>query len=124
MNSLRSDRSVVAYLAFMSVILAFGIDTALPAFDELREEFGLRDGSGEVSLVVTTYFLGMGFGQLIWGLSSDRIGRQRAMLLGLVLYGVGAAGAAFADSMTMLLVARVLWGLGAAAPSASRHPRR
>ncbi len=121
MNSLRSDRSVVAYLAFMSVILAFGIDTALPAFDELREEFGLRDGSGEVSLVVTTYFLGMGFGQLIWGLSSDRIGRQRAMLLGLVLYGVGAAGAAFADSMTMLLVARVLWGLGAAAPSVLRN---
>jgi DHA1 family bicyclomycin/chloramphenicol resistance-like MFS transporter len=120
-NSLRSDRSVVAYLAFMSVILAFGIDTALPAFDELREEFGLRDGSGEVSLVVTTYFLGMGFGQLIWGLSSDRIGRQRAMLLGLVLYGVGAAGAAFADSMTMLLVARVLWGLGAAAPSVLRN---
>ncbi|MDG2026963.1 MAG: MFS transporter [Acidimicrobiales bacterium] len=121
MNSLRSDRSVVAYLAFMSVILAFGIDTALPAFDELREEFGLRDGSGEVSLVVTTYFLGMGFGQLIWGLSSDRIGRQRAMLLGLVLYSVGAAGAAFADSMTMLLVARVLWGLGAAAPSVLRN---
>ncbi|MEM7139819.1 MAG: MFS transporter [Actinomycetota bacterium] len=117
----RSDRSVVAYLAFSSVILAFGIDASLPAFEELREEFDLRDGSGEVSLIVTTYFLGMGFGQLIWGLSSDRIGRQRAMLAGLALYGIGAAVAALATSMEMLLIARVVWGLGAAAPSVLRN---
>lgn len=121
MQKLRSDRAVVAYIAFSAVILAFGIDASLPAFEELREEFDLRDGSGEVSLVVTTYFLGMGFGQLIWGLSSDRIGRQRAMLAGLSLYGVGAAGAALASSMSMLLVARVVWGLGAAAPSVLRN---
>lgn len=112
---------MVAYVAFMAVILAFGIDTSLPAFDELRAEFDLDDGSGEVSLVVTTYFLGMGFGQLLWGLGSDRIGRQKAMLGGLTLYGIGAAGAALAGSMTMLLVARVVWGLGAAAPSVLRN---
>ncbi|GJM37935.1 MAG: MFS transporter [Acidimicrobiales bacterium] len=121
MTNLRSDRAVVAYIASMAVILAFGIDASLPAFDELRTEFDLRNGSGEVSLVVTTYFLGMGFGQLIWGLSSDRIGRQKAMLAGLLLYGIGAAGAALAGSMTMLLVARVVWGLGAAAPSVLRN---
>ena len=121
MSAPRSDRAVVAYIATMAVILAFGIDTSLPAFEELREEFGLRDGSGEVSLIVTTYFLGMGFGQLIWGLSSDRVGRQKAMLAGLALYGIGATGAALATSMNMLLVARVVWGLGAAAPSVLRN---
>ena len=38
-----------------------------PAFDEIREEFSLADGSGEVSLVVTAYFLGMAAGQLPMG---------------------------------------------------------
>ncbi|MEZ5245490.1 MAG: MFS transporter [Acidimicrobiales bacterium] len=117
----RSDRSVVAFLAFLSIVLAFGIDSSLPAFDELRDEFGLRDGSGEVSLIVTTYFLGMAAGQLVWGLSSDRTGRRRPLLSGLVLYGIGAAGAAAAGSMTTMLVARFVWGLGAAAPSVLRN---
>ena len=55
---MRSERRVVTYLAFLSVILAFGVDTALPAFDELRDEFDLGRGSGEVSLVVTYYQIG------------------------------------------------------------------
>ena len=60
----RSDAAVVAYLGFIGALLAFGIDTALPAFDEIRDEYTLADGSGEVSLVVTAYFLGMAAGQL------------------------------------------------------------
>ena len=103
------------------MILAFGIDSSLPAFDELRDEFDLRAGSGEVSLIVTAYFLGMAAGQLVWGLSSDRTGRRRALLAGLALYGVGAAGAAAAGSMTAMLIARFVWGLGAAAPSVLRN---
>ncbi|NDH23740.1 MAG: MFS transporter, partial [Actinobacteria bacterium] len=63
-------------LGFTSALLALGIDTALPAFDEIREEFSLADGSGEVSLVVTAYFLGMAAGQLPMGPLSDRFGRR------------------------------------------------
>lgn len=118
---MRSDRSVIGFLAFLSVILAFGIDASLPAFDELRSEFNLSDGSGEVSLVVTTYFLGMATGQLVWGLLSDRTGRRTALLGGLVLYAIGALGATLAPTMGTLLFARVVWGLGAAAPSVLRN---
>ena len=34
----RSEAGVVAFLAFTSALLAIGIDTALPAFDEIRAE--------------------------------------------------------------------------------------
>lgn len=74
-----------------------------------------------MSLIVTAYFLGMAAGQLAWGLSSDRTGRRRALLAGLVLYGVGAAGSAAAGSMSAMLLARFVWGLGAAAPSVLRN---
>ena len=63
----------------------------------------------------------MAAGQLVWGLSSDRTGRRTALLGGLVLYGIGAAGSASAGSMTAMLVARFVWGLGAAAPSVLRN---
>ena len=76
----RSEAGVVGYLGFTSALLAIGIDTALPAFDEIREEFSLADGSGEVSLVVTAYFLGMAAGQLPMGPLSDRLGRRPCLL--------------------------------------------
>jgi len=74
-----------------------------------------------VSLIVTAYFLGMAAGQLVWGLPSDRIGRRAALLGGLTLYGIGAAGAAMSNTMTTLLVARFIWGLGAAGPGVLRN---
>ena len=110
----RSEAGVVAYLGFTSALLALRIDTALPAFDEIREEFSLADGSGGVSLVVTAYFLGMAAGQLPMGPLSDRFGRRPVLLASFALYLIGALGASLAPSFAMLLGARFLWGLGAA----------
>jgi DHA1 family bicyclomycin/chloramphenicol resistance-like MFS transporter len=63
----------------------------------------------------------MAAGQMFWGLLSDRFGRRPMLLAGLALYGLGALGSGLADSMNMLLFARVVWGLGAAAPSVLRN---
>ncbi len=116
----RSERATIAFLAFLGVLLAFGIDVALPAFDEIRESFGLSPNGGAVSLIGTTYFLGMAVGQLIYGPLSDRFGRIPALQAGLALYAVGAVGSALAPTFELMLAARVLWGLGAAAPGGLR----
>lgn len=113
----RSEAGVVGFLAFTGALLAIGIDTALPAFDEIRDDFSLADGSGEVSLVVTTYFLGMAVGQLPMGPLSDRFGRRPLLLISLGLYLVGALGASLAPSFDLLLASRFLWGIGAAGPA-------
>ncbi|MCP5028898.1 MAG: multidrug effflux MFS transporter, partial [Actinomycetia bacterium] len=116
----RTEGQAIAFLAFLGVLLAFAVDVSLPAFDELRTEFGLGEGSGEVSLVITTYLVGVAVGQLVWGPVADRFGRMPALLAGLSLYVVGAAGATAAPSMNTLLVARVVWGFGAASPALLR----
>jgi DHA1 family bicyclomycin/chloramphenicol resistance-like MFS transporter len=116
----RREREVIAYLAFMGILLAFGIDAALPAFDELRQAFALDPGSNQVSLVVTLYFVGMASGQLVYGPIADRFGRVPALLGGIGLYGLGAIGAMAARSIEWLLVCRLVWGLGAAAPGVLR----
>ena len=118
--AVRSERQVIGFLAFLSVILAFGVDSMLPAFDRISDQFDLRRGSGEVSLVITWYLLGMAAGQMFWGLLSDRFGRRVILLVGLALYGAGALGAGFAQSMNGLLAMRFVWGLGAASPSVTR----
>jgi len=113
----RSLAGVVAFTAFISALLAVGIDTALPAFDEIRSAFDLGRGSGQVSLVVTCYFLGMAIGQLPSGPLSDRFGRRPVLIGSLVLYAIGALGSSLAPGFGLLLVFRFLWGIGAAGPA-------
>ncbi len=108
---------MIAYLAFLGVLLATGIDIALPAFDAIED--GLNPSSS-VSLIITVYFVGMALGQLVYGPVADRFGRRPAILSGLVLYVIGAALSALAPNFTVLLLARLLWGLGAAAPAGLR----
>jgi len=116
----RSERSVILYLATLGIMLAFGIDVALPAFTDIRDGLGLDDASTATSLTITMYFLGMAVGQLFWGPVSDRFGRQPAMLAGIALYAVSALASALAPSFGFLLFARLIWGLGAAASAALR----
>jgi len=116
----RSEREVIAYLAFMGILLAFGIDASLPAFDQLREAFGLEPGSNQITLVVTLYFVGMATGQLVYGPLSDRFGRTPTLLGGVGLYCLGAIGSILAPGIGWLFASRLLWGLGAAAPATMR----
>ena len=113
----RSEAVVIAYLAFLGTLMATGIDISLPAFDEIDADL---DAGGSESLIVTLYFLGAAFGQLVAGPVSDAIGRQRTLLAGLALYVVGGAACALAPSYGVLLAARFVWGLGAAAPTGIR----
>lgn len=101
----------------MGILLATGIDIALPAFDAIEEGF---DRTGNTSLVITLYVVGMALGQLVYGPLADRFGRQPAILAGLALYVLGAALSALAPSFGVLLGSRLLWGFGAAAPAGLR----
>lgn len=101
-------------------MLAFGIDVALPAFSEIRDGLGLDEASTATTLTITMYFLGMAIGQLFWGPVSDRFGRQPTMIAGIGLYAVSALASALAPTFGFLLIARLIWGLGAAALGALR----
>ncbi len=116
----RSDAGVIAFLAFIGVLMAYGIDAALPAFDELRADFDLDDRGISPAIVGTPYFVGAAVGQLVFGVVADRIGRRPTLLAGFGIYGVAAVGAAVAGELWLLLVARFVWGVGAAAPSVLR----
>ncbi|MFK8024977.1 MAG: MFS transporter, partial [Ilumatobacter sp.] len=116
----RSDRDVIAFLAFVGVLMAFGIDAALPAFDQLTESFDLDERGISPAVTGTSYFAGMAVGQLGCGVLADRFGRRAVLVGGLVVYGLGAVASAPSPGLVVLLVARFVWALGASAPSVLR----
>jgi DHA1 family bicyclomycin/chloramphenicol resistance-like MFS transporter len=109
-------RELIGLLAMMMAVTALSVDLMLPAFGEIRAEFGLGPDSTALAGLVTTYLLGLAFAQVFHGVLADRFGRRPIIYTGLAIYIVGAAASALAPTLGWLLAARFLWGIGAAAP--------
>ncbi|WP_231897606.1 Bcr/CflA family efflux MFS transporter [Ilumatobacter coccineus] len=116
----RTERSVIAFLAFIGILMAFGVDAALPAFDELSESFDLEARNLSPAITGTVYFVGMALGQVVYGVLGDRFGRRPILLIGIGVYALGALVSAIAPNLEVLLAARFVWGLGASAPTVLR----
>jgi DHA1 family bicyclomycin/chloramphenicol resistance-like MFS transporter len=116
----RSEASVVAFLAFLGVMVAFGVDASLPAFDEIRPDVGLDPGSNRITLMITVYLIGNALGQVLCGPFADRFGRAPVLRAGLVIAALGIAGTISSQGLPTLLASRLLWGLGNGAPANMR----
>jgi MFS transporter, DHA1 family, multidrug resistance protein len=105
----------IALLAFLFATIALSIDAMLPALPEIGAALS-PDAPNLAQLVITSFVFGMGLGTLFVGPLSDSFGRKPVLLAGFGLY-VGAAVLCWlAPNLETLLVARVLQGIGAAAP--------
>ncbi|MGH8945699.1 MAG: multidrug effflux MFS transporter [Acidimicrobiia bacterium] len=109
-------REVIALLAMVIAIVALAVDIILPAFADIRAEFGLAADSTAAAGLITTFLLGLALSQVVYGVLADRFGRKPILYTGIALYIVGALASAFAPGMGWLLAARFVWGAGAAAP--------
>jgi MFS transporter, DHA1 family, multidrug resistance protein len=105
----------VALMAMLFALTALSIDAMLPALPQIARDLS-PDAPNAAQLVVTSFVLGLGLGTLLMGPLSDALGRRRVIAFGIGLYLIGCGLAVIADSMALLLAARVLQGLGIAAP--------
>lgn len=111
-----SGREFVALVTALMASAALAIDVMLPAFADMRAEYGMAPDSSRVGLVITAFFLGMAVGPWVFGPASDRFGRRRPLYAGLVLYALGGVVAALAPTWGLVVAARFMWGVGTAAP--------
>ena len=107
-------RQFVAMIAALMATNALAIDSMLPALPDIGEALGIVSPNDR-QWVVTSYLLGFGAAQVIYGTLADRFGRRRVLLIGLAIYAVGSLAATFAASFEAMMVARVVQGIGAAA---------
>lgn len=110
-----SRAEFVALMAALYAIMAFSIDAMLPALPDIAQELS-PDSPNRAQLVVTSFVFGLGLGTFVMGPLSDSFGRKWVILGGSALFIVGAALSFSATSLEALLAARLLQGLGAAAP--------
>lgn len=107
-------RQFVLFVAAMMGTNAIAIDSMLPALPAIGKTLGI-DTANHTQLVITSYLLGFGVAQIIYGTLADRFGRRPVLLVGLVIYTLASVGASFAWSFEVMLAARALQGIGAAA---------
>ncbi len=96
--------------------MAFGLlamTICLPSMQEWGALFGAEQS--RVQLTFSGFVVAYGVLQLVWGPMSDRHGRKRILLIGLVLALAGSLLGALAQDLDTLIVARVLQGAGSAA---------
>lgn len=110
------SRRFIATLSMCMAVTALGIDSVLPAFPDIRSSLGLSEDATAVTALITAFFLGNSLGLVPAGMLSDRFGRRIVMWGGLALYLVGAIASILAPTLTVMIIARFVWGLGAAGP--------
>ncbi|SFI74417.1 multidrug effflux MFS transporter [Celeribacter neptunius] len=100
-------------LGLLSAVGPFAIDMFLPALPAIAESLGadIATTQGTISF----YFMAFGLSQLIYGPLSDQIGRKAPLYIGLTLFIAGSLASALAPTITALIWARMLQGVGAAA---------
>jgi DHA1 family bicyclomycin/chloramphenicol resistance-like MFS transporter len=109
----------VALSAAMMATQAIAIDAMLPAFPAIVGALEVRNPN-HGQWIVTVYMAGLGTGQLVWGLLSDRFGRRPIVLGGLGLYIVAALVCGVSRSFGALLAWRFVHGLAAASATVVR----
>jgi DHA1 family bicyclomycin/chloramphenicol resistance-like MFS transporter len=106
-------KQTVALLAGLMALNAFAIDAMIPALPAIGAELGVASDNHR-QLVVVTYFLGFGIGQIFWGPLADRFGRKPILAAGVALYTGFALLCAIARSFELLIAGRVAMGASAA----------
>ncbi len=105
----------VIIISLMMSLTAFSIDSLLPSLHQISSELGVRNPNDR-QLVVSVFYFGMALGQLFFGPLSDHTGRKKAIYIGYAGYIIGAIISATAMNFTVLLLGRLLQGLGVSSP--------
>jgi len=112
-------REFLLLVAAMQVCQAIAIDAMLPALPTIARALHVADPN-RAQWVVMVYMAGIGCGQLLWGMLSDRFGRRRILLTGLALYAAGAFLSSLTIDFSALLMWRFVDGVAAASTVVAR----
>lgn len=107
------ERRSSVSLALIFALRMFGLFLVLPVFALEARKYPGGDDPALVGLAMGMYGLTQAFFQLPLGMASDRFGRKRVIVAGLLVFAVGSLWAALANDVMGLLLGRALQGAGA-----------
>src|ERR671926_1924058 len=105
--------SLVLIIGGLSTFGPLSMDLYLPALPSLTRDLG--GTASLVQLTLTACLIGLAAGQLIAGPLSDSLGRRRPLFVGVAIYALASLLCAFAPSVPVLVVLRLIQGIAGAA---------
>ncbi|GAA4952511.1 multidrug effflux MFS transporter [Algibacter agarivorans] len=105
----------VALMASLMSIVALSIDALLPALPEIGNFLKVANTTDN-QLLITMIFLGLGFGQLLFGPLSDSFGRKPIVYIGFVVFIMASIICVTTKSFEMMILGRILQGIGLSSP--------
>jgi len=102
---------LIVLLGILAALGPFSIDMYIPSFRQIATDFNVSEK--QVAFTLTSYFLGITVGQLIYGPLVDRYGRKKPLLIGLLIYTAASIGCSLTTSLPGMITYRVLQALGA-----------
>ncbi len=104
-----SNRTIIWILGSLSTVSPFAIDLYLPAFAQIASDF--KTNTATISLSVSSYFIGMAIGQILYGPFLDRYGRKRPLYIGLLIFVLTSVGCMLSWDVPSLVVFRFFQAL-------------
>lgn len=109
----RTGLLVTLVLGGLTALPPLSMDMYLPALPAVTD--ALHAPASTVQLTLTACLTGMALGQVVVGPMSDRWGRRRPLLIGMIVYVFATAICVFAPTVELLIGFRLLQGLAGAA---------
>jgi MFS transporter, DHA1 family, multidrug resistance protein len=112
-DTARPPARTVVVLGLLTMFGPLSLDLYLPALPQLADD--LNASASVAQLSITTCLVGLAVGQLVAGPLSDRLGRKRPLMVGLLAYLLASVACALAPSAAALAGLRLVQGLAGAA---------
>ncbi len=108
-----SQWRLILVLVVATAIGPFSMQVFLPALPAIQSSYAVSAATAQLSFSLSA--LSMAVATLFYGPVSDRVGRKKALVVGLVIFLVGSLVCAFATTITWLVIGRVVQAAGGVA---------
>src|SRR5690242_8572990 len=101
--------------AFVAALLGWSMDAfdyfiVVLVYAEIAKDFGVS--LERMAFLTTVTLLMRPVGAFVFGLWADRVGRRRPLMVDVAFYSIVGFACAFAPNFTVLLILRLLYGIG------------
>ncbi|MBF4464456.1 multidrug effflux MFS transporter [Flavobacterium sp. LC2016-12] len=104
---------LILILGSLTALGPFSIDMYLPGFSGIAKD--LHTTVAKVSMTLSSYFIGISAGQLLYGPLLDRFGRKRPLFIGLIVYILASFGCIYVNNIDTFILLRFIQAIGSCA---------
>lgn len=104
---------LILILGSLTALGPFSIDMYLPGFSGIAKD--LHTTVAKVSMSLSSYFIGISAGQLLYGPLLDRFGRKKPLFIGLMIYILASLGCVYVRDIDSFIFLRFIQAVGSCA---------